>query len=296
VVKSFSELRTRYFLLDFIITTIVLASVFVVVSLSTGLKIDVLSKNKIFEFTLNAFFVAGIGACIARRLKNNGIQSKYLIGNIPLRKLPWMMMAIVFYGIETLQRGLVQLTLFLMNLAAPSFVQSEIIRSRAAFNYESGSLALKILFYILIFISAVVIAPLSEEFLFRGIFLHRFSTKWGINAGIVASSILFGICHANISSIAIGISFIFVALLYIKVPSLLVPISCHALHNGIWFLSKIVTEISGVPDGLDITIKSLWLGLLNIAFALPILFYFLKWPTDRAALAYNVNSQASEYL
>jgi uncharacterized protein len=275
---------------------IALAIVLVVVSLATGLKIEGLSKNKIFEFALNPFFIIGIGFCIAKRLKNSGIQSKYLIGNIPLRKLPWMMMAIIFYGIETLQHGLAQLTLFLVNLAVPSFVQSEIIRSRATFNYETDSLTLKILFYILIFISAVVIAPLSEEFLFRGIFLHRFSTKWGISAGVITSSLLFGICHANIASISIGISFIFVALLYIRIPSLLVPIIYHTLHNGIWFISKVVTEISGVPDGSDITIKSLWFGLLNIAFAIPILFYFLKWPTNQAALAYNVNSQTSEHL
>lgn len=296
--KSFSKLRTRYFLLDFVLTIIAFVIILEVASLATGSKLDgsSISKNKIFEFILNPFFVIGIGIFIARRLKNSGIQSKYLIGNIPLRKLPWMMMAIVFYGIETLQRGLAQLTLFLMNLAAPSFVQSEIIRSREAFSYESDCLTLKILFYILVFISAVVIAPLSEEFLFRGIFLHRFSTKWGISTGIITSSILFGICHANISSIAIGISFIFVALLYVKIPSLLVPVSYHVLHNGIWFISKIVTEISGVPDGSDITIKSLWFGLLNIAFALPILFYFLKWPTNQAALAYSVNSQASEHL
>jgi uncharacterized protein len=295
VSKSFSNLRTRYIFLDFILVTIALSIVCTIFILANGLKVEVLSKNKILEFAFNLLCITGLSLCIAKRLKTSGVQSQYLIGNIPLQKLPWMMIAIVFYGIETLQRGLMQLTLFLVNLAAPTIAQSEIIRNRAGFIYETDSLSLKILFYVFIFISAVVIAPLAEEFLFRGIFLHRFSAKWGVGAGIIISSALFGICHGNIASISLGISFSFMALLYIKIPSLLVPISCHAMHNIIWFISKTVTEISGVPDSSDITIKSLWFGLMNIAFALPILFYFLKWPTDRAALPYNVNSQASEH-
>jgi uncharacterized protein len=294
VPKSFSNLRTRYVLLDFAIVIIALSVIFAVVLLATGLEIEGVSKNKIFNLTLSTFLSIGMVVCIAIRLKNSGIKSQYLIGNIPLRKLPWWIMLIVFHGIDTLQHGLTQLTLFLTNLAAPSFVQSEIIKTRESLIYDTDSLALKILFYILVFISTVVVAPLSEEFLFRGIFLHRFSIKWGVSAGIITSSILFGIGHGYLHSIAIGVSSVFVALLYIKIPSLLVPISCHAIHNAKWFISKIITEISGVPDGSDITIKSLWFGLLNIGFALLILFYFLKWPTNQAELPYNVNSQASE--
>lgn len=87
-----------------------------------------------------------------------------------------------------------------------------------------------------------------------------------------------------------GISFVFVSLTYIKSQSMWVPIAYHAMHNTTWFVSKIVTEISGA-DSTDITLKSLWFGLLNILFALPILLYFLKWPNNIEELPHNVNSQ-----
>lgn len=291
---SFSKLKTRYIILDFIFTLFVETIILMIVLAIIGLKFDDIKSDKIFERTLELFFIFGFVFCILRRMKNNSIQSKYLIGDLPLKKLPWMIMLIVFYGIDTIKQGILQLTFFCANTAAPSFVNSELARRRMSYSYETDSIALKILFYILLFISVVIIVPLAEEFLIRGILLHRFSIKWGIGVGIITSSLLFGLLHFNIASISIGIGYIFVALLYIKIPSLLVPIAYHIMNNAIFFVSKVVTEFTGVQNETEITIKSLWLGLLNISFALPILFYFLKWPASLEALPYNANSRSSE--
>jgi uncharacterized protein len=291
VSEAFSKFKTRYILIDIVLAIIVMAILLIISSVITGMKIEELSKDKILEFTISPIIVIGLFLRIFQRLKNSGIRSQYLIGNISPQVIPWMMLLIIFYGVETLQHGLTQVTMFSANLIIPSFVESEIIKNSLRFSYHTDYLALTVLFYLLIFISAVVIAPLTEEFLFRGVFLHRFSNKWGIAAGIVISSMLFGLSHANLSSIAIGISFIFVTLSYIKFQSMLVPIAYHTMHNTIWFISKIVTEISGTQDSTDITLKCLWFGLLNISFALPILFYFLKWPNSSEALPYNTNSQ-----
>lgn len=291
---SFPKINTRYIILDFLFTLIILTIILMIVLAIIGLKFDDIKHDRIFNLILGAFFVFGFALCIARRLKNNSIRSKYLIGDFPLRKLPWMMLLIVFYGIETIKNGILKLTFYCTNLAAPSFVKSELVRSTTRFSYETDSIALKTLFYILLFISVVIIAPLAEEFLVRGILLHRFSTKWGVSMGIIVSSLLFGLLHFNIASISIGVGYIFVALIYIRVPSLLVPISYHMMNNIIFFISKIVTDISGDRNETEITIKYLWLGLLNISFALPILFYFLKWPVSLDTLPYSVNSRSTE--
>jgi uncharacterized protein len=291
VLEDFSKFKTRYILLDIIFVIIAVSILLAILSVITGLKVDEASKNKILNLTVSIVIIIALSLRIFQRLKKNGIRSKYLIGNTPPQNFPWMMLLIIFYGIETLQRGLVQITTFSANLVVPDFVKSEIIKNSLTSAYHTESIALKILFYALVFISMVVLAPLTEEFLFRGIFLHRFSTKWGIATGITLSSIMFGLAHANIYSIAIGISFIFVALTYIKFPSMLVTISYHAMHNTICFVSSIVTEIVGVQDSTEITLKSLWFGLLNISFALPILFYFLKLPNSVESLPYNINSQ-----
>ena len=289
--EPFLKFKTRYILIDIILTILVPAIIVAIASAIAGFNTAEIGKNKILHFTIEPFLTICLFWLIFRRLKKNHVRSEYLIGNISPQDLPWMILLIIFYGVETLQHGLIKITTFFANLINPSFVESELIKNSARFSYHADSISLSVLFYILVFISAVVLAPLTEEFLFRGIFLHRFSNKWGITVGITISSLLFGLAHANLAAIGIGISFIAISLTYIKFPSILVPIAYHVMHNAIWFVSKIFTEISGIEDSTDLTLKSLWFGLLNISFALPILFYFLKWPDSVESLPYNVNSQ-----
>lgn len=294
--EAFLKFKTRYILIDIIFAVIVMVAIIVIISGITGLSTVEMGKNKI----LLALSIAPVGAVgllwrILQRSKNNGVQSQYLIGNLSPQNIPWMMILIIFYGVETLQRGLNQLTLFCANLISPSFLKLELAQiaqsNNLIFNYHIDSLALKILFYGLLVVNAVIVSPLIGEFFSRGLFLHRFSSKWGITAGIIISSALSGLFARSIYSVAIGIVAIFVALTYIKVPSLLVPIAYYAMHNTIGIVSKFIENISGVQDSTDITLKCLWLGLLNIAFALPILLYFVKWPNSIEELPYNVNSQ-----
>ncbi|MCP3923537.1 MAG: CPBP family intramembrane metalloprotease [Desulfobacterales bacterium] len=82
---------------------------------------------------------------------------------------------------------------------------------------------------ILSFLSLVVLAPVIEEFAFRGILLHRWSDTLGINKAIIFSSVLFGIVHTE----PIGATIFSVAMcfLYLKTRTLWIPIMCHALNN-----------------------------------------------------------------
>jgi membrane protease YdiL (CAAX protease family) len=83
-----------------------------------------------------------------------------------------------------------------------------------------------------IFLSAVVVAPMCEEFLFRGFFYGVWKRYVG---GLVAgflSCLLFAAFHANLSAFA-GL-FLLAACLniaYERTGSLLVPICMHALFN-----------------------------------------------------------------
>lgn len=295
--EAFLKFKTRYILIDIILTIIVMAIIIAVISLMTGINAKEIGSNKILALSIAPVGATGLLWRILQRSKNNGVQSQYLIGNISLQNVPWMMILIIFYGIETLRRGLNQLTIFCASLVSPSFLKSElaqIAQSNLIFNYHIDSLALKILFYGLIVVNGVIVSPLIGEFLSRGLFLHRFSSKWGITAGIIISSALSGLFTHSIYSVAIGIVAIFVALTYIKIPSLLVPIAYYAMHNTIWIISKFIENISGVQDSTDVSLKCLWLGLLNISFALPILLYFLKWPKSIEELPYNVNSRVEE--
>ncbi len=57
------------------------------------------------------------------------------------------------------------------------------------------------------FLSLVVLAPVIEEFAFRGVLLRRWSQKWGAVNAILISSLLFGVAHPDpIGATAFGIA------------------------------------------------------------------------------------------
>jgi membrane protease YdiL (CAAX protease family) len=93
----------------------------------------------------------------------------------------------------------------------------------------------QILLRILIFVLAVLVAPILEELLFRGLFqtmLRSFLVKpW---PAIIASSVLFAAIHQNVGHWpALFVLAMCLGYAYEKSGSLLRPIFIHALFNGI---------------------------------------------------------------
>ncbi len=91
------------------------------------------------------------------------------------------------------------------------------------------------------FLSIVILSPIIEELLFRGIFLRRLNFEFNnLTLAILVSSLLFGICH-NFGGILGAILFgICVSILYVKSKNILVPILAHFLNNLISFLLALV--------------------------------------------------------
>lgn len=81
---------------------------------------------------------------------------------------------------------------------------------------------------------AGVIAPLGEEFLFRGILYPLFRHKWGILPGVLLSALIFAIAHLNV---LIGINAfllgIVLAILFEYSRSLWISGMLHILNNTI---------------------------------------------------------------
>ena len=88
---------------------------------------------------------------------------------------------------------------------------------------------------LLSFLTLVVLAPVIEEFMFRGLLLHRWTQKWGLYKAVLFSSLLFGVMHPDvIGAFAFGIA---MCVLYLKTQTLWVPILCHALTNfAVWLI------------------------------------------------------------
>ena len=94
-----------------------------------------------------------------------------------------------------------------------------------------------VLFNTFTFISVVILAPIFEELIFRGMILNTL-TKYNKMFAIIVTSILFGLLHLNITQ-AIPAFFMSLVLcyMYVQTDSILVTILAHAGNNLLALMS-----------------------------------------------------------
>lgn len=117
-------------------------------------------------------------------------------------------------------------------------------------------------------IRSVIISPLLEELLFRGIILKGFLKNYSKFTAIILSSLLFAIMHPHISqAFEAFISGIFFAWIYIETKSLLPNIFAHFVTNGIASILTYVLQIKISGYNLNTNIvahQPLWFDFLGI--------------------------------
>lgn len=117
----------------------------------------------------------------------------------------------------------------------------------------------------------VVVAPLTEELLFRGLILRGFLSRYSVRKAILASAILFGLFHLNpwqlLGAIILGVLF---AWWFVHTGSLLPCLFGHALSNAMLliFLGIFNLEIPGVTTELTkVEFQPLWLDFVGLLLA-----------------------------
>jgi uncharacterized protein len=124
------------------------------------------------------------------------------------------------------------------------------------------------------FVLLVVVAPLTEELLFRGLMLRGMLGRYGAPKAVLTVAALFAVVHLNpwqaLSAVALG------ALLgwfYVRTRSLLPPLLGHAVANGCYFSVPFLPfEIPGFnvqgavapPQYQPMWFDALGVGLLTI--------------------------------
>lgn len=132
------------------------------------------------------------------------------------------------------------------------------------------------LFFEILVIS--VLAPIVEEFFFRGVILHRIMLKTSMWGGILISSLLFGILHSDI----IGAFFfgVIACLLYLRTGNLLLPIMMHILNNTIAVVLSFVPtdwlESVLILSKEDITGKAFPISIMLVVSTLLTIFITVK--------------------
>jgi len=124
------------------------------------------------------------------------------------------------------------------------------------------------------FATLVLLAPIVEEILFRGILFNYWSAKFGITKGLLFSSALFAALHYH----AIGL-FVFALIaceLYVKTRSLRLPVLFHMLNNLTVFCFAMTEGHYSFSSSSVLVLVALSLILIP----LPFIFEFIKnhWP------------------
>ncbi|MGG5461171.1 CPBP family intramembrane glutamic endopeptidase [Clostridium sp. B9] len=111
-------------------------------------------------------------------------------------------------------------------------------------------------------ISAVILAPLMEELIFRGIIFNE-AEKYKKGAfPIIVSAILFGLLHINpLHIVAASFSGIILGIVYSKTRSLKITIFMHALNN----------LLSCFPESFDTAIL-----ILSVICFIPMIYFLIK--------------------
>ena len=93
-------------------------------------------------------------------------------------------------------------------------------------------------YYWISFAALVIIPPLIEELVFRGYLFPALAKRWGVAAGAVLSSLLFGLAHFQLNvTIYTLILGVLLCMMYYRLGSLWPGIFFHAINNYLAFVA-----------------------------------------------------------
>ncbi|MEH2056719.1 MAG: CPBP family intramembrane glutamic endopeptidase [Nostoc sp.] len=294
--KPFEKINIPELLLSWIIALpVLLFSILGIFCLLNNLNFSNLIKNQTILNLLNIIIYIFGGLIFLTTSRKEGLDFNKIMGykNYINFKLIIIIFAIQF----AFQRGFNTVTLYKLSFILPKYVES----------YINEKPVTNILEMILWSFSVMLLAPLIEEFFFRGIILPKWSIKWGVKAGILTSSFLFAIFHFRFDIIPLFITGIILSILYFKTRCLITSILFHFFHNTTVTILNIIDyfSTSEIERSAFVSIKDYQASIqpllsqrvFLIAISLPFLIYFIykNFPKNDAIIPYYANdAKASE--
>lgn len=93
----------------------------------------------------------------------------------------------------------------------------------------------------------VVLAPIAEEIVFRGVLLPSLARHWGVRVAVVGSSALFAFMHVTPYAIVpIFVLAVALGVLFVRTGSLWVCIAAHVLFNATGLAALYVAKVMGL--------------------------------------------------
>jgi membrane protease YdiL (CAAX protease family) len=78
----------------------------------------------------------------------------------------------------------------------------------------------------------VVLAPLFEEFIFRGLLFRSLRRATGLPLAVAGSAAVFAVIHPPVSFLPVFVLGVVAALAFERTRLLWAPIAAHAVYNG----------------------------------------------------------------
>jgi len=257
VPSPFEKLRARGLLLQCMLGVVL---VLVIARLVPGL----IDKTPTDSGSFGLFYL-GIGLVMAVRVRLARLNVEQLFGPVPTTNTLRLTVVAIPLGVLSIAGFWI---LFLpLSFAAPDFVRTWAIDGMS--RMEAHSLSA----WIARTIIAVIVAPVVEEILFRGLLLQRWALRWGTMTGVILSSAVFAIGHIELlGHFVFGVA---MAALYLRTRSLWVPIAAHALNNFIVSVLTLPGELWPDKSPKEMTVASLqsgwWIGIVVLAVGLAML-------------------------
>ena len=222
--NPFHRIRARSLLLWVLAGIPILVGMFILANLFVGRSDGGL--DPFFQtLIINAGFYGLMVAWVLGKASGNRVDMRLLIGSVPSgyqwRSVVGVVGLLMLFTIFTSWLFLYFISVYLTHLV-DVFANEDVYVTGKQSDYAG-------LHNLQAFLVTVLVAPVVEEVFFRGMLLTRWSLKWGPTAGVIGSSIVFGLFHVGfVGAFAFGVA---MCLLYIKTNTLIVPMAAHFLNN-----------------------------------------------------------------
>ena len=292
--NPFAKAKTRSIVYWFVLVIPLLFILYLVIGLLIDLPALIEGRNIDFEDPIYNSVVINFGFYLVTfswlrfYQAKTAFKFKYLLGNIySLRRHSRLLLMLI--PLMLFAFGSTQVFYYLLFLIDPKTAINAIEQKLLL---TSESTAYPLLYNIIQVIAIVILAPIIEEILFRGIFLHRWGTKWSVRTAVITSSIAFGCLHFDF--ISASIFGLVLSLIYLKTKSLAVPIAIHFLNNLIavvlsfWFLVQAEPESTPTIETLQSSLGQATIAII-IASIWLIIFCRNNWRFIHKPLPYFAN-------
>ena len=156
----------------------------------------------------------------------------------------WIYIFIIFYFIFKLKTEIFSIRLDILEVFSPDILKTTlaVVVLNIFFSYGMLYLSNSILDFVPSvnlfnsfltgsLIATIFISPISEELIFRGVFLNRLQLAVPVVFAVLISSLLFAALHSFGSIFSAFIFGVCIAILYLKTDNIFVPIFAHFLNN-----------------------------------------------------------------